>query len=107
MQAGLQVGVLFAEGEEVCTVQSRERFAETASGEKSFGKIAAVDDDDVRVASELTMLKAVVEKVNRWKMKCRVFAGGVFREKSGVESASSDKDWHIRAAGDEERFVAE
>jgi hypothetical protein len=107
MQARLQVSVLFAESDEIRPVQCGERLAKASGGKQSLCEVGAVNDDDIHVAGELAMLEAVVQKMKGGEMNRRAFASYVFRQQPGMVTACSDKDWHLGAAGDEQRLIAE
>src|SRR5271156_6635628 len=65
-----------------------------------------MDDDDIHVAGELAMLKAIVQKMNGGQTGRGVLPNSVFGHQPGLVTVGSDEDRHAGSAGDEQRFVA-
>src|SRR5271155_764548 len=104
-QSRLKVCILFPQGQKVRSAQRCERLTQTPGGQKFFAKVAAVDDNDVDAAGELTMLRAVVQQMNVCGFSglgCR----SSFREQPGFIAGSTDKDWHSCASRDKQRLIA-
>src|SRR5580704_17180270 len=63
-QVGFEREIVCRDGENMRSPNCIQWFAEVAGGEQSVIPVVAVDEKDVDISKELTMLKSVVQDVN-------------------------------------------
>ena len=101
---GFEIGIVCRDGEDVCPAGRLQCLAQIAGGQQVIVPVLATDEQNVDIAVELAMLKAVVEDVYE---RSFVLARVGFGEHPGIVALGGDIDRHAGLARDQQRLVAE